>query len=211
MGFFRKVRCVKEGTPREDCGSAALISRLKCRQTTLDISDLSEDVSNAKTRAAAGLAASLQRELAETLSMKLDEYLNASVSPDRFEKIVLRFFQMIGGDASLLPRNQSGKDAEGIGDVDVRAEFPFLGVTILVQAKKHDAGTQTDGFSVQQIAAAEEPDEVQRWVITTADDFTEDAKKLAQEKGVRLIARDEFVRMYIDAGAPALQSICGEI
>ena len=45
------------------------------------------------------------------------------------------------------------------------------------------------------------------WVISTADVFSPEAKKLAEESGVRLINGDSFIRMILNVGLDGIEDI----
>ncbi|MBQ7252313.1 MAG: restriction endonuclease [Kiritimatiellae bacterium] len=183
--------------PREAYASAALLSRMKCRQTTLNIDDLTEDVATAVKRFRYGKPFSLPGELAD-MCHKL---LARDGSPDQFERLVRDYFARLGAqNPEILSKHYDGKT----GDCDVVAAFPALRLEISVQAKFH-AG-QTDDWAVRQIAeyaAAKTPEEnwtYTNWVVSFADGFSEDAKKLAREKGVILIDGKEFCSMLVAGG-----------
>jgi len=82
----------------------------------------------------------------------------------------------------------------------------LLQITIRIQAKFHKTGTSTDGWAVEQISRYAEQKSMEdgyayiQWAITTADDFTEEAKNKAVEKNVRLINGLDFAKMLLNAG-----------
>jgi hypothetical protein len=86
----------------------------------------------------------------------------------------------------------------------VPALFPALRLNILVQCKKHWG--KTNEWSVRQIAdyaKAETESEgwsYVKWVVSFADDFTDEAKELAKKEGVILISGNEFCRMLVTSG-----------
>ena len=132
----------------------------------------------------------------------------------------------IGADDVYIPaKNEHGKEDEA--DADVIAEFEKLGLSILIQAKKHDKGTQTASHAVEQIIKykeqLEDPNsdlshgyedkEDKRvnvaWVISSSDDYDDKAKSFAKEKHVRLINGLEFARMLINSGLSDLNLEAG--
>lgn len=104
----------------------------------------------------------------------------------------------------IPPKNSSEK--EDYADADVVAVFESLGITIYIQVKKHD--DKTDVWAVEQISKYDENQEKNSidgmtyipWVVSTADDFKEEAKVKAVEKGVKLINGKEFARMLAEVG-----------
>jgi len=116
-------------SPREAYASAGLLSRMKCFQTTLNISDLKEDVDNAIERYKSNKPFSLSDDLAK----KCHEILDINGSPDHFERLLCDYFTKLGARSEILSKNYSNK----VGDCDISATFPNLRLTISVQAKKH--------------------------------------------------------------------------
>lgn len=190
--------------PREAYASAALLSRMKCRQTTLNIDDLAEDVEKAVERFRYNKPFSLPGEMAD----KCHELLARDGSPDQFERLIRDYFTRLGGkdpfagdkDPQIQPKHYGGK----VGDCDVTAMFPALRLIVSVQAKFH-AG-ETGDWAVRQIAEYAEENQPEEnwtyanWVVSFADTFSEEAKKLAREKGVILIDGKEFCSMLVAGG-----------
>lgn len=130
------------------------------------------------------------------------EILNKSGSPDQFERVVLDYFRRLGASATIQPKNCADK----VGDCDVSAIFPALRTTISVQVKKH-VGV-TDGWAVQQISEYAQSKKESReenwsyinWVVSLADEFSEDAKRTARENNVVLVNGREFCQMLVAKG-----------
>ena len=184
--------------PRDAYASAALLSRMKCRQTTLNINDLKDGINEALRRHKENKPFSLPNEMA----LKCREILANNGLPEFFEKVLFRYFERLGANAEILPKNISGK----VGDCDVSAVFPALRTTVSVQAKRH-TGTTSD-WAVRQITEYAQSKEESReenwsyvnWVVSLADDFSEDAKRVAKEHNVVLINGQEFCRMLVSMG-----------
>ena len=197
LGWERDVELLskKPKSPRESYAKAGLLSRMKCRQTTLCIDDLKDDVD---------LAIKQQPpfdfigDVAEVMLGKLKE----QGSPEGFESYVASAFEAMGAEVEILPRNYSGKK----GDCDVEAVFPFIKLVISVQCKKHDG--ITDDFAVEQINSYQawerrgnqEGWNYWKWVVTTAEEFSEKAVKIASFKNIRLVTGIEFCRMLLNTG-----------
>lgn len=185
--------------PREAYASVALLSRMKCRQTTLRIDDLAEDVEKAIQRVRDNKPFSLPGELAD----KCRELLDKDGSPDHFERLLRDYFARLGASVEILSKNYGGK----VGDCDVSATFPSLKLTISVQAKFH-SGT-TGEWAVQQIAEYAKDNREKSgdfnwtyasWVVSFADDFTEETKEMARRENVVLINGKEFCTMLVANG-----------
>lgn len=216
LGYFRRVEVVRRDISRE-LAPAALVSRLKARQSTLDISDLAQEVETAIARAQqeAAPTALLNAQLAQALYAQVDAYLREECTPERLERLVARYFEAEGARVVIPTKTASYHAQEAkCGDVDVFAYFDIPKVAIAVQVKRHHDNTETDGWAVSQViegaesfARAPEHEDwgIRQWVISTADDFTAEAKALAKEKGVTLLARKDFVEAFVDAVAPTIQ------
>lgn len=186
----------KKCAPRESYAPRDLLSRMKCRQTTLCLDGIASDVELAMARVKDKKPYRFEDELAQRCHDLLDKF----GSPDEFERLVKNYFVRLGGQADILSKNYHGK----VGDCDVSVVFPALRLNILVQCKKHWG--KTNEWAVQQIneyANAETATEgwsYERWVVSFADDFTDAAKKLAVKDGVILISGKEFCKMLVSAG-----------
>lgn len=187
-------------SPRDAYASEALLRRMKCRQTTISINDLSEDVEAALVRFRENRPFSLASEL----TRKCHELLGENGSPGQFEGLLRDYFMRLGGAAEILSKNYSGK----VGDCDIEAVFPALRLTISVQAKKHSG--LTGDWAVRQIAdyAKARRDEGESepnwtyalWVVSFADDFSDEAKAMARKEGVVLINGVDFCKMLVAGG-----------
>lgn len=190
---------VPKCTPREAYATAALLSRMKCRQTTLNIGDLASDIEKAIQRFREHKPFSLPSELAD----KCRDLLAEDGSPDHFERLLRDYFDRLGATVEILSKNYGGK----VGDCDVSATFPALKLTISVQAKFH-SGTTGD-WAVQQIAEYAKDNQKKsgdsnwtyaNWVVSFGDDFTEETKAKAQQENVVLINGREFCGMLVANG-----------
>ena len=199
LGWERDVEILANCSPREDYAASGLLSRIKCQQTNLYIQDLSEDVEDALERSVSKTPFDIVGTVCKALRKELEEHC----SPEGFERKVADYFQTLGAQASVLSKNYADKQ----GDCDVEAVFPALRLTVSVQCKKH-AGT-TDDWAVRQINdyADKRNEEGEDdnwthayWVVSLADTFTDEAQKLAKEKGVTLINGHEFCRMLLTVG-----------
>ena len=193
IGWEWDVEILAKCFPREQYAPTGLLSRMKCRQTTLNIGELAEEVEDALRRYQTKKPFALMDELAEKCHRLLDKY----GSPDHFERLILEYFTKLGAQAEILPKNETGK----VGDCDVMAVFPLLRLTISVQAKKHWG--ETDAWAIRQISeysdaqTADENWSYVSWVVSFADDFSDEAKQLAKEKNVVLFNGKDFCRMLV--------------
>ena len=195
LGWERSVNMIGDVcSPREKYARAALLSRMKCRQTTLSIDDLKDDVDCARE----GKTFDLVADTADVLHAKLREYGR----PEDIEQYVALIFRSMGADVTVLPKHYSGKT----GDCDVEAVFPMLRLVVSVQCKKHDG--VTDDWGVTQIAsyATEKCKALQdgwscwQWVVSTADEFSSEAISKSKALNIRLVNGKEFCRMLASVG-----------
>ena len=197
LGWERDVELLSEKpkTPRESYAKSGLLSRMKCRQTTLCIDDLKEEVELA-------IKQTTPFDFVGDVAKVILEKLKEQGSPEGFENYVAAVFEAMGAEVEILPRNYSGKK----GDCDVEAVFPLIKLVISVQCKKHDG--ITDDFAVEQINSYEANDrrkdqdrwDYWKWVVTTAEKFSENAVKKANENNIRLVTGVEFCRMLLNVG-----------
>lgn len=184
-------------SPRESYAPAGLLSRMKCRQTTLGINDLADEVEIALERYRTQKPFSLPNELAE----QCYNTLNNNGSPDHLEQLVQDYFVRLGAKAEILPKNYLGKE----GDCDVSAVFPALHLTISVQIKKHEGVTGRE--AVDQITAYTKTNDLAEtnwtyvgWVISLAEDFSDEAKEAAKGNGIILLNGRDFCSMLVANG-----------
>lgn len=201
IGFFVKVKTPVKIIPRSYAKNN-LQMRMKIRQTNADIKDLASEVDAAKEREAPiDIHEILVDETATAILDKIQQYVTA----ENFERVVKWYMERIGASKVFIPPKNSSEKKD-YADADVVAVFDYLGVTIYIQVKKHV--DITDSWAVEQISKYDEQQEKNSidgmtyipWVVSTADDFKENAKLKAIEKSVRLINGKEFSRMLAEVG-----------
>ena len=201
LGWEREVEILAKCSPREDYAKARLLSRMKCQQINLYITDLADEVEEALDRKQNNAPIDLVGNMSKELHKQLEEYCK----PEKFEEYVASYFKSLGATVEVLAKNYSDKH----GDCDVEAVFPALRLTISVQCKKHT--DTTDDWAVRQISDYADTDSRNRkerdanwtyayWVVSLADKFTNEAYRLAQEKCITLINGSDFCRMLLNAG-----------
>ncbi|MDR2173257.1 MAG: restriction endonuclease [Burkholderiales bacterium] len=210
LGYFRKAKLLAGNISRSDYAGAKLSQRLKYQGTNTNISDLRKDIeraiNNFEEKRPHDIHSNLKKEVApiilETLKRDLDD--------KKLEDLIKRYFESLGATAFIPPKN--GKDKEG--DADVVAVFEHLKSIIYTQAKCHDG--ITDDWAVEQISNYSSGKEAMddeytkiRWVVSSAEGFSDKAKSLARQNQVRLINGILFSEMLLDAGVSALRSTEG--
>lgn len=203
LGFYRRVEPICTNLPRQEYADQALFSRMKIMQTNADVSDLSEKIEESIKRAKNNNPICIYKELIGRTLPAAKEIINDYVQHITYEDLVEKYLWAIGANEVLKPAtNESSTDE---GDADRVAYFEQLKVAVMVQIKKHDSST--DDWAVNQIELYKnnhinqnEDYNVQLWVISNAEDFTEEAKRKAREANVRLINGDDFAKMILDVG-----------
>lgn len=213
LGFVVKIKVLKT-VPRNFC-KARLVARMKVRNSTVRIDNISDDVEAALS---ATQPVSISQVIQDTVIDNLrKEVFSNVVTPDVFEKIIAWYMKKTGADVVWIPaKNQSGK-TDG-ADADVIAEYSDLHIRICIQAKKHDKESHTDSWCIEQITKYVhqfyENDEYSTvpWVITTAEDFDISGREDMETAGtnVRLVNGKEFIQMLLNVGFRDIDSAVGQ-
>ena len=203
LGFYRKVKAIGKATniPRKGYADQLLFSRMKIMQTNANITDIYKSVDDAITRAEHGNPICFYKELLDSTQDNAKKVIDNFTQHITYEDLVGKYLQAIGADDVQKPPQNESKTEEG--DADRVAYFEDLKVAVMVQVKKHS--DKTNAWSVEQITRylenhKNEDYNVQLWVISNANDFTEDAKQKAFKNSVRLINGDDFARMILEVG-----------
>ena len=203
LGFYRKIKFVARDIPR-DYANQDLYSRMKIRQTNAHISDLGKSVEEAIDRFINKRPIQLRASIIESTRDTVLNLIHKLYNDEKFEDLVEKYLYSIG--ANHVGRPAKNESTTEKGDADRVGYFDKLGVAIMVQAKKHT--DKTDSWAVEQIKAYRQnhsnDDATILWVISTCDDYSEEAKRLAQEYHVVLINGREFVEMLLDTWLKAL-------
>ncbi|MCY4303349.1 MAG: restriction endonuclease, partial [Aestuariivita sp.] len=213
LGFFRRVRVIATAISRNDYAAAALTSRLKVRQTNVEITDFKESIENAYDHYKRKRPINLRSQLLEKCTSVMRETILDISSPDKLENLINLYFEQCGANTDKPKKNSDNE-----GDADIIATFESLKLIVYVQAKFHDH--ETNAWAVDQIQqyvdseiANGNDDEYTRmlWVISTAEKFSNDCQKKAKHsgsrKGVRLIDGIEFSQMLLDKGIEYLEML----
>lgn len=207
LGFYRKVSPLSLHISRWHYADSDLQKRMKIRQTNADISDLSQSIESAIRCFEQHKPINLKEEIIGDAAPKLLEKIHRYTNPDKFENLVEWYLKSIGANEIDIPRKNESSTEEG--DADRVAFFENIKTAIMVQVKKHDANTSTDDWAVQQIKAYRKNHDygdyfTQMWVVSTCDQFSEEAMNEAKNSNVRLINGIEFCKMILDAGLEGL-------
>lgn len=207
VGFFWDVKPIKTKISR-GYADGPLCSRMKIQQINSNITSLSANVEEALKRAELGAPLNLYSEITEnTCKIVLDKIRKMPNGSDKFESLVRNYFERLGAHTEVPAKNSSPTED---GDTDCIAYFEELKVAVRVQSKWHEDKTAPD--AVKQIVINSEKYQNTEyhsvlWVISSCDDFTDEAKRKAEENNVRLINGIMFAEMLLRIGLAGFESI----
>ena len=207
IGFYRRIEFLPGIIPfqnmisRWDYADGALSSRMKIRQTNSDISELDESVEIAYQSWKDQKPINFKAQLQEIAAPRIKSLMQRQLNDEKMEILVQQYFRAIGATRIEIPGKTESKTEEG--DADCVAFFEPLRIAILVQVKHHSEMTRD--WAVDQIRAfAKNHDygeyQTSLWVISSCDQFTEDAVDLAKDNNVRLITGKGFAEMLLNTG-----------
>ena len=215
LGFIIKIKVIK--ICERSVSSALLISRMKVRQTVVEIWDLESDIKSVLEN---------NNSIAENLYNKfysnklndvgVENLINAflsNLSPDQLERLLKEYMRELCADSTILPKHYKDKT----GDCDVLATFERLHLRVCIQVKRHNIDSHSDSTAISQIrdyvkdCLNKDPDfDYVAWAVTSAESFNEEAQNLATEDEhikVRLLDKDDLKHMIIDVGADYLKRV----
>lgn len=208
LGFARKVNVLYKNISRGKFADAKLTSRMKIRQTNAQITDLKESIERSIENYKINKPIHLHSVIVEKTSNLILEAIKNELNPDKFEKLITFYFKTIGANEVFIPaKNESGKE----GDADIVAVFENLKLIIYTQAKFQKG--QISEWATNQIldykTNKESIDDGYNkiaWVITSANQFNENAENIAKENEIQLINGTEFSKMLLNAGINMLDT-----
>lgn len=200
LGFFRKVEILEKDIPRDKYADQALSSRMKIRQTNANIDDLAASVEDAVSAFRDQKPINLKEAVLESAAPIVLEKIRTIQNDSKFEDLVKWYMESLGARVDTPWKGESPTED---GDADKIAYFDNIGFAVMIQIKKH-VGI-TDDWAVTQIKGYASNHHFGEyatalWVISSGDGFSEEARRLAEETGVRLVDGLQFARMILDAG-----------
>lgn len=205
LGFIRKVKRITPDISRYKFCNNTLISRLKARQTNVNINLISDSLLDAIKNFNENKPIDFRGDI-ENIIPNICKSIKETLSQDKFEKLVKWYFERIGASYVEIP-SKNPSEKESYEDIDVEASFDLTRTTYYVQVKHHNGITPE--WAAKQVAKKKELHERTEsadgysrvyWALTSADDFTDECKKIAQDEKIQLINGKEFASMLIDAG-----------
>ena len=206
VGFYRKVKPIALNIPRDQFVQQKLVSRLKIRQTNANINDLESEIKTALQAYNENRPINLREEIIQSSVTNILKQIREKIDANKFEKLVKWYLTSIGAKFVEIPAKNSLPKEKG--DADIVAYFEALKLIIMVQVKKHVGVTSP--WAIQQIKLYQENAQFDddyttlMWVVSSCDDYSDEAKTLAQENSVRLINGPEFARLIVENGVSNL-------
>ncbi len=212
LGFVRKVKPIQVGISRKLYADSALTKRLKFYGTNAKISNIAESIKAAIKAFLEESPINLHSLIQKAISDEVLKIIRAKLNPDKWERLIEIYLKKCGADSVDIPSKNTRKKK---GDADSIAVFEKIKTIIYVQAKFHGRETRPKK-AVKQIHEfvnnldVQEKDEEYtkiKWVITSADSFSEHDKDEILEKDIKLITGTEFTKMLLDVGISDLGGI----
>ena len=195
LGYFWKVEPVAVNISRSKYADALLTRRMHFRGTNINCNDIKNSIDSAIEKKPINLFSDIVDKCGNDILKLIKEKLN----PAKFEKLIELYFKQCGANDVYKPSKSDNDE----GDCDVEALFEPIKTVIHVQAKFYDkvAGKLAIEQINDFIEVINESDGYIHigWVISTCDDFSNEAKKLASHN-ILLINGETFAEMLIRSG-----------
>lgn len=209
LGFARKIKIIHREISRDKFADSKLTSRMKIRQTNALINDLEESVIKSIENFKANKPIHLHSLIIDKIAHLVLETIMNELNPDKFERLVQVYFNTIGATEVTIPaKNETNKE----GDADIVAVFENMKLIIYTQAKFQN-GTINEWATNQILDYVKNKETIAdgynkiAWVITTAENYNEEAKNIAKENGIQLINGIEFAKMVLNVGLNPLNTV----
>ena len=204
LGFYWEVKPIAKNMSRKDFADAPLTSRMKIRTTNTNVFNIKDSIEKAIVSFQKNKPINLYSEILDKIAPQVLKSLTSELNPDKFENLVKFYFERNGATEVYIPaKNEKGKE----GDADVIAIFEPIKIIIFTQVKFHNIKSETNKWAVEQIKYYRNNKEAMddnytkiAWVITSANGFTKDCIRIAQEEKIHLIDGKRFAEMIVEAG-----------
>ncbi len=204
FAWRRKVEWLtKEEAVKRSFAGNFLQRRLKARQTCVGATPLLDEIQMARERTT---PVSFVDDVLQTAKEYVASAMVSSMNHRQLEELIKKLVEAGGAKASILSTRQEKKGQ--IDDVDVEAVYDLkIGredstIKVAFQVKQHE-GT-SDKTAVKQLAEAAKEEYVKCYAVTTAERFSDDAIKLAQELDIGLIEKDDLAEWVLFVGLEQL-------
>ena len=215
IGFYIKLTNIV--VKQHSFASAPLQSRMKIRQTNCWSNDLAKDIDNAKKSTK---PANIHDILVEKMSDDFMKIIQNEITPDKLEMLMKWYMEKLGATRVYRPAKNNPLKS-GNADADVIAEFEYLNVIFYIQVKKHNDKTGKHAVEqvleyFEQFSYSDDSITYIPWVITTANDFSDECKAIVRDANksnisIRLVAKKELAKMLLDIGIDTINEIIPEL
>lgn len=206
LDFFWKVKPIYTNIKRAEYANAELTRKMHYRGTNISCNDIAETINELLENLNNNRPINLTYDILNTCSKNIFDLVRNRLNPDKFERLIGLYFKQCGADNIERPSKIDNPN----GDCDIQASFDLIRTIIHVQAKFHT--DYTDQWAIEQInnfleykSSNEDGYSHIGWVISSCDDFSDDAKNLAIDNNILLINGKTFSEMLIKAGISSLE------
>lgn len=205
VDFFWEVKPIAVDISRSEYADATLTKRMHYRGTNVDCDDISNSIESSIKNFKKKAPINLSLDIIDACSNEILKLIKSKLNPIKFEELIKLYFNQCGASYVDKPDKINNKD----GDSDIDASFDIIKTIIHVQAKFHEGNT--DKWAIEQIndfiknKSNDDGYSHIGWVISTCDDFSEEAKMKAYENNISLINGKTFAEMLIRAGVSSLE------
>lgn len=211
LGYFWKVESVAKDISKRDYADNPLMRIMRYRGTNVVCNDkLKKSIDDAINNFKEKKPINLFLDIVDSCCDNILKLIREKLDDAKFEKLIKLYFKQCGANDVYKPSKTDNDE----GDCDVEALFEPIKTIIHVQAKAHKG--YTNEWAIRQINEYIEnetenneyiEDEMEDnkyihigWVISTCDDFSNEAKKLADKNNILLINGETFAEMLIRSG-----------
>ena len=211
LGFFWKVEPIAKDIIKKEYAENSLMRIMRYRGTNVVCNDkLKKSIDDAINNFKEKKPINLFLDIVDSCRDNILKLIKEKLDDKKFEKLIKLYFKQCGANDVYKPSKADNNE----GDCDVEAVFEPIKTVIHVQAKAHKG--YTNEWAIKQINEYIEnetenneyiEDEMEDnkyihigWVISTCDDFSYEAKKLANKNNILLINGETFAEMLIRSG-----------
>ena len=211
LGFFWKVEPIAKDIIKKEYAENSLMRIMRYRGTNVVCNDkLKKSIDDAINNFKEKKPINLFLDIVDSCRDNILKLIKEKLDDKKFEKLIKLYFKQCGANDVYKPSKADNNE----GDCDVEAVFEPIKTVIHVQAKAHKG--YTNEWAIKQINEYIEnetenneyiEDEMEDnkyihigWVISTCDDFSDEAKKLADKNNILLINGETFAEMLIRSG-----------
>lgn len=213
IGFVVEFKLLKDKISKYEYVNATLNSKLKFQGTNLVFNEYDQNLVNEIINNKEGVPIYNFGQTKKKIVSQVQDYIMNNLKESHFELLIKAYLENVGADLAVIPsKNEKNINNSTDADIDVKALFSNLGVTIYVQAKHHWGITDRTGID-QLIGYREDNDDrfnlypVIKWLVTTGSLSTE-SLELAKENNIRVVQEEQFAELLINTGFKFDEKYC---